>query len=140
MVFPGAPCEGHYCSVYTPEKLRLLPTRVQRSSLPMILECITAPLSRQTSQIHSPLAFRSQFSDTDIPVYCHGTALPQADSATYLGVIVDNFLSWHSQINAIAKKVACKTLWRARLCGALDVHSCLSCLSCLDVELRFSML
>ena len=61
-------------------------------------------------------------ADDDIQVSCDGTALPQGESARYLGVTVDKALSWEAHVSALVTKAGRKigALRRAR--RSLSLH------------------
>ena len=49
------------------------------------------------------------------PITIHGEAIEQVGSYTYLGVIVDNLLSWGDQIEAVCKKTKQRIYFLRRL-------------------------
>ena len=59
-----------------------------------------------------------QHAGPEVSIVCCDTSLPIVKSARYLGVFLDNRLSWDVHVSAIVTKAARKigALWRARRC------------------------
>ena len=55
-------------------------------------------------------------------VMLNGSKLERVDKAKCLGVMIDNELLWHKQVNAVTQKVACKMALLRRLKPFLDVN------------------
>ena len=57
-------------------------------------------------------------------VYCHGTALVSVRTAKYLGVLIDENLSWQNHVDTMANRVrkAIHRLWRHR--KSMTINTC----------------
>ena len=72
-------------------------------------------LNASKSQV---MTISPQHAGPEVSIVCCDTSLPIVKSARYLGVFLDNRLSWDVHVSAIVTKVARKirALWRARRC------------------------